>query len=177
MKLCSENGEPITDNHFLIQLAPWNLQLLFSENGGPLTFNVVFISAQRKAGFVASWGVSASLTSPDAPPGITSWDVLPSLTSRRSRPRLLPKAALRPGTIFAGIASHLTSDWLSLFSRERSEPLHKALSRLSMFAREAELASPKARLAFAKQRLARRSLTGFQIASCRRQPCICAPIC
>ncbi|PVD16215.1 hypothetical protein V512_004610 [Mesotoga sp. Brook.08.105.5.1] len=30
---------------------------------------------------------------------------------------------MRPGTIFAGIASHFTSDWLSLFSRERSEPL------------------------------------------------------
>ncbi|PVD16251.1 hypothetical protein V512_004795 [Mesotoga sp. Brook.08.105.5.1] len=40
MKLCSENGEPITDNHFLIQLAPWNLQLLFSENGGPLTVDL-----------------------------------------------------------------------------------------------------------------------------------------
>ncbi|MBN2219911.1 MAG: hypothetical protein JW697_06510 [Kosmotogaceae bacterium] len=29
-----------------------------------------------------------------------------------------------------------------------------------------ELASPKARLAFAKQRLARRSLTGYFVASC-----------
>jgi hypothetical protein len=66
LKLCSENGEPITDNHFLIQLAPWNLQLLFSEDGGPLTFNVVFISAQRKAGFAASWRESASLESRDA---------------------------------------------------------------------------------------------------------------
>jgi len=28
-----------------------------------LTFNVVFISAQRKAGFVASWRESASITS------------------------------------------------------------------------------------------------------------------
>ncbi len=60
------------------------------------------------------------ITSPDALPGITSWDVLPSITSRRSRPRLLPKAALRlilerffipakralrPGMIFASLAS------------------------------------------------------------------------
>ncbi len=45
--------------------------------------------------------------------------------------------ALRPGTVFAGIASHFTSDWflLSLFSRERSEPLHKALSRFFLFTR------------------------------------------
>ena len=37
-----------------------------AENGGPLTFNVVFISAQRKAGFAASWRESASLESRDA---------------------------------------------------------------------------------------------------------------
>ena len=62
----------------------------------------------------------SSITSPDVSPGITSWDVLPSITSRRSRPRLLPKAALRliserffipakralrPGMIFASLAS------------------------------------------------------------------------
>ena len=28
MKLCSENGEPITDNHFLIQLATCNFELM-----------------------------------------------------------------------------------------------------------------------------------------------------
>ena len=42
----------------------------------------------------------AGLASPDALPGTTSWDVLPSLTSRRSRPRLLPKPAMRPETLF-----------------------------------------------------------------------------
>jgi len=129
LKLCSENGEPITDNHFLIQLASWNLQLLFSENGGPLTFNVVFISAQRKAGFVASWRKSASITSPDAPPGITSSRSEPHF-HRRSFGASLPdevglascrrqpcvpgcfsghcdlawsSPALRPGMFFAGI--------------------------------------------------------------------------
>ncbi|PVD17208.1 hypothetical protein V512_009800 [Mesotoga sp. Brook.08.105.5.1] len=44
MKLCSENGEPITDNHFLIQLASWNLQLMTKnldakrQNEEPLLF-------------------------------------------------------------------------------------------------------------------------------------------
>jgi len=36
---------------------------------------------------------------------------------------------------------------LSPFSRERSEPLRNALSQRSLFARKAELAWPKARLA------------------------------
>ncbi len=36
---------------------------------------------------LCSWRESASITSPDAPPGITS---------RRSRPHLLPKPAVRP---------------------------------------------------------------------------------
>jgi hypothetical protein len=41
LPILSENGEPITDNHFLIQLASWNLQLMdFSENGGPLTVDL-----------------------------------------------------------------------------------------------------------------------------------------
>jgi len=56
---------------------------------------------------LCSWRESASITSLDAPPGITS---------RRSRPHLLPKralrplmflSALRPGTAFAGIASNV----------------------------------------------------------------------
>jgi len=34
----------------------------------------------------ASLPRAASLTSPDATPGITSWDVLPSITSALSRP-------------------------------------------------------------------------------------------
>jgi len=47
----------------------------------------------------------SGLTSWDDFPSITSPDALPGITSRRSRPRLLLKAALRPGTFYAGIAT------------------------------------------------------------------------
>ena len=60
-----------------------------AENGGPLTFNVVLISAQRKAGFVASCRRQPCV------PGCFSGhcDLAWSLP------------ALRPGMFFAGIAS------------------------------------------------------------------------
>ena len=128
----------------------------FSENGGPLTFNVVLISAQRKAGFVASWRRQPCVPGRFSGHCVLAWS----------------SPALRPGTVFAGIASTdvpqcNASDlravfhpreagiatWhdprqpcvparslpalrlispvtgSSLFSRERSEPLHNALSR------------------------------------------------
>jgi len=62
---------------------------------------------------------------------------------RASEHHFPPKSALRPGmilaslapgTVLAGIASHFTSDWLSLFSRERSEPLDNDLSQWILFA-------------------------------------------
>jgi len=119
----------LSKNHFFSscsynsQLASWHLQLTdFSEDGGPLTVDL--------RGFLRS-----SITSPDAPPGITSWDVLPSLTSRRSRPRLLPKAALRPGTVLASLASDLEVVFISELTKKnyiwRNASMNVPISQLS----------------------------------------------
>ena len=130
--------------------APAQAQRLFSVDGGPLTENVVLSSDQRVLALKRTAGSSvdggpltvdlrgflrSSITSPDAPPGITSWDVLPSLTSRRSRPRLLPKAALRPGTVLASLASDLEVVFISELTKKnyiwRNASMNVPISQLS----------------------------------------------